>query len=511
MLTFFGVLEIMNKLKGVFYTDGGTRPSNGFGGYGVHGYTFKDEAAKKGTGLPDWAITPRGYMPLNNKKGLDNDVKVESFDIVSEELRGDPKTINISVEDYYDLYGALDLPTTNNQAELTAGIKLMELILELDLEFVTIYFDSKYVLEPLTTYLEKWRENGWNKSNNQPIANAELWKQMDKLYTEVKNKTHVDLRWIKGHSDHAGNDKADASATKGVFSSKILSEEFSNGIIERDKKLVRTANGYWKASSTVHPMVHCKNWYFNVSNTEPLMSPDGEYIYHFGNHGKEYTFIGKPLSDSCYSIAFLREPLPLLESVRERQCQLPNGGNNNMVCVHVDLLFNAYNTKLISEEGTLLYKDKLKNDLYNPMEVQLTKELQPPLTSINLVSAMDVLYGVITDFKAGKVNPSRMTEITEHFFDDKGKLLNDITQVTKKVDVEMRYDLGKNTGIKKVPITLGHDIPTRNYLAKLSKHNPKVFGITIRESARAFRFYTLIECDLGTAVYAGFYSNLLMV
>ena len=56
----------------IYYTDGGVRPTNpGHAGYGFHGYTYKVEELKKGTGCPNYNLTANGYIEkAASKTGL---------------------------------------------------------------------------------------------------------------------------------------------------------------------------------------------------------------------------------------------------------------------------------------------------------------------------------------------------------------------------------------------------------------------------------------------------------
>ena len=45
-----------------------------------------------------------------------------------------------------------------------------------------------------------------------PVLNSDLWKQLDQLAAVHE----VEWHWIKGHSGHRENERADALANKGV-------------------------------------------------------------------------------------------------------------------------------------------------------------------------------------------------------------------------------------------------------------------------------------------------------
>ena len=105
--------------------------------------------------------------------------------------------------------------TTNNQMELMAVIKSLE---HFDNKIdAIIYTDSKYVMDGITNYIKRWKINGWKTASKKPVKNSELWKSLDSL-----NSFHnIQWNWVKGHSGHPGNEKADALANLGI--DKILS------------------------------------------------------------------------------------------------------------------------------------------------------------------------------------------------------------------------------------------------------------------------------------------------
>ena len=110
-----------------------------------------------------------------------------------------------------ELFGS-GTETTNNRMELMAVIEgLRALNRPVD---VTIYTDSKYVLEGATRWMAGWKANGWNKKGG--LKNADLWQLLD---LELA-KHSVTWQWVKGHSGHPGNERADALAVKGAEQAK---------------------------------------------------------------------------------------------------------------------------------------------------------------------------------------------------------------------------------------------------------------------------------------------------
>lgn len=100
--------------------------------------------------------------------------------------------------------------TTNNRMELTAVIEALASLKRRCR--VTIHTDSQYVKNGITTWIHNWKARGWRTADGKPVKNAELWDRLDHL-----NAQHdVHWRWVKGHAGHAGNERADALANRGV-------------------------------------------------------------------------------------------------------------------------------------------------------------------------------------------------------------------------------------------------------------------------------------------------------
>ena len=102
--------------------------------------------------------------------------------------------------------------TTNNRMELMAVIMAIESIDMI--QEVTIFTDSTYVQKGISEWIINWKRNGWKSSNKQPVKNQDLWVRLDNL-----NSDQITWQWVKGHSGHIENDRADYLANLGVHSS----------------------------------------------------------------------------------------------------------------------------------------------------------------------------------------------------------------------------------------------------------------------------------------------------
>lgn len=102
-----------------------------------------------------------------------------------------------------------DPATTNNRMELMAAIQALE-GLKRPTE-VTLYTDSKYLLDGITKWIKGWQRNGWMTSAKKPVKNADLWQRL----TKAMDGHTIDWKWVKGHAGDPGNERADELARLG--------------------------------------------------------------------------------------------------------------------------------------------------------------------------------------------------------------------------------------------------------------------------------------------------------
>ncbi len=102
--------------------------------------------------------------------------------------------------------------TTNNRMEMMAVIEALA-SLKRSCQ-ITLYTDSAYVKNGITSWIHGWKKRGWKTADNKPVKNVELWQRMDAL-TQLHQ---VEWRWVKGHAGDPGNEKADELANRGVTS-----------------------------------------------------------------------------------------------------------------------------------------------------------------------------------------------------------------------------------------------------------------------------------------------------
>lgn len=100
--------------------------------------------------------------------------------------------------------------TTNNRMELRAVIQGLQALTRPTA--VTVVTDSRYVKNGMNQWIQNWKRNGWRTAAKKPVKNADLWRQLDALVQQHD----VSWEWVKGHSGHPENERADELANRGI-------------------------------------------------------------------------------------------------------------------------------------------------------------------------------------------------------------------------------------------------------------------------------------------------------
>ena len=107
------------------------------------------------------------------------------------------------------LHGGAKL-TTNNRMEISAVIHALRALKQAS--SVELWTDSQYVQKGVTEWLEGWKKRGWKTASKEPVKNADLWQELDKLLP----KHTIYWHWVRGHNGDPGNELADQLANRGV-------------------------------------------------------------------------------------------------------------------------------------------------------------------------------------------------------------------------------------------------------------------------------------------------------
>ncbi len=96
--------------------------------------------------------------------------------------------------------------TTNNRMEMQAVVEALKFIKTAS--SITLYTDSKYIINGISSWIYKWKKNNWTSSNKKPIKNIDLWIIIDSF----TSKHTIEWKWIKGHSGDYYNEEVDKLA-----------------------------------------------------------------------------------------------------------------------------------------------------------------------------------------------------------------------------------------------------------------------------------------------------------
>lgn len=108
--------------------------------------------------------------------------------------------------------------TTNNRMELMAAIQALETLTRPSV--VCVVTDSVYVSKGISEWLPNWIRRGWKTVSRAPVKNADLWQRL----VLAAGRHQVEWQWVKGHSGHPDNERADRLANRGIDQTLLLSK-----------------------------------------------------------------------------------------------------------------------------------------------------------------------------------------------------------------------------------------------------------------------------------------------
>ena len=113
--------------------------------------------------------------------------------------------------------------TTNNRMEILAAINGLK---EINSNYkINLYTDSNYLKNGITTWITSWKKNNWINSSKKPVANQDLWKELD----SINKKLIINWEWVKAHENNFYNNVADKYAVSAMKSQKEI--KLKNGQI----------------------------------------------------------------------------------------------------------------------------------------------------------------------------------------------------------------------------------------------------------------------------------------
>ena len=99
--------------------------------------------------------------------------------------------------------------TTNNRMEMTAVIEGLSALTRRCI--VELSTDSQYVQKGISVWIHDWKRRGWRTADKKPVKNVDLWQRLDALAAQHE----IEWKWVKGHTGHPENERADELANLG--------------------------------------------------------------------------------------------------------------------------------------------------------------------------------------------------------------------------------------------------------------------------------------------------------
>ena len=81
---------------------------------------------------------------------------------------------------------------------------------------LTLHTDSQYVQQGISSWIKKWKLNGWKTAAREPVKNQDLWQQLDALASQLS----LEWMWVKGHAGNRYNELCDTLAVEAAKRAK---------------------------------------------------------------------------------------------------------------------------------------------------------------------------------------------------------------------------------------------------------------------------------------------------
>lgn len=537
----------------IIYTDGGSYKSNpGPFGSGLHIVKFNNEENNKKLPISNLEISTKGYclpdeiekeeIQKDNKKVIVNTLfpNCNSKNDFIEVLLKNSKKYKVNVINFIDYCYSSPFAGTNSQAELTALKQALLYIIKNKPDCSIIYSDSEYSIKGFTNYLDKWISAKFINSTGKPVANKELWLELNELKQKlISERIAFTIRWLNGHKEYSGN-KSSESSIENSFADRMasigasISNNIINGFNDENEFFIEYTEEDLKEESKykIHPLLINKRIYI------PYNGRVDNKTYYLGNPGEdddEHT--GRPNPDAQIGIVHLEEPNEVIQMIEDKQVQWMKkhyGHYNNLFSISLDKVSNSKSYSLLSK-----YKDKFiacpkgVPNLETIDNIPLTTVFDPPFLFTNNIKELGILELTLNGIKE-RSNNLKIKDITDLLYDTKeynvkesyfnytGNLLlgkslkKEINNNFKSFKVNMEF----TNGNKDITLVLGIDLPKRNQLKGIDDKYPLVKLISwnntgdMQNYAVLIVLHQLINNEListGYGIWRGFNSNILII
>lgn len=148
-----------------------------------------------------------------------------------------------------EISGAFRL-TTNNRMELLAAIKALEVLNPKISCQVSLYSDSKYLVDAMQLgWAAKWKKRDWWRTNQERAENFDLWERI----LALSAKHLVTFEWVRGHAGNTENECCDRLSGAALKAPNLeIDQGYENKPAESTgRPRPREGEACWKCSTPV--------------------------------------------------------------------------------------------------------------------------------------------------------------------------------------------------------------------------------------------------------------------
>jgi len=96
--------------------------------------------------------------------------------------------------------------TTISEMELVAAVQALRTLP--GRARIELHSDSEYLIYGMRAFVFRWQRQGWRNRRGMEMQHRELWEEL----LHWNRRLHIRWHWLRGHSGHPLQDRADALA-----------------------------------------------------------------------------------------------------------------------------------------------------------------------------------------------------------------------------------------------------------------------------------------------------------
>lgn len=104
---------------------------------------------------------------------------------------------------------------TSNTGEIQGATRAINDAAEMGVTKLRINTDSAFLRKSVNDWMPKWKENGWHKSDGNPVVNRNDFQNLDRAMCN-NPQMEVTFRHVPAHSGNPGNEAADRLSKQGA-------------------------------------------------------------------------------------------------------------------------------------------------------------------------------------------------------------------------------------------------------------------------------------------------------